>query len=74
LGSGRRKLPKLPDQARQPLGPDPHLERVLLHVDPLEEELDGPRLLGGPRLSRRAVVLFGCRLGLLASAVVRPMR
>ena len=32
------------------LGPDPHLERILLHVDPLDEELDDPRLLGGEQL------------------------
>ena len=30
--------PEFPEQARQPLGPDPHLERVYLHVDPLDEQ------------------------------------
>jgi hypothetical protein len=30
----------------QALGSDPHLECVLLHVDPLNEQLDDPRLLG----------------------------
>ena len=44
-------LPQLADQARQPLGPDPHLQRVLLHVDPLDEQLDDARLLGGEQLA-----------------------
>jgi hypothetical protein len=44
-------LPEFRDEARRPLGPDPHLERVLLHIDPLDEELDDPRLLGGRSLS-----------------------
>ena len=38
-------LPKFGHQARKPLGPDPHLKRVLLHVDPLDEQLDAPSLL-----------------------------
>jgi hypothetical protein len=29
-----------------PLGPDPHLEGILLHVDPLDEQLDDAGLLG----------------------------
>src|SRR5919106_4432800 len=33
-------LPQLANQAREILGPDAHLERVLLHVDPLDEELN----------------------------------
>jgi hypothetical protein len=37
-------MPQLPDQARQPLRPDPHLERVLLHIDSLYQELDDPPL------------------------------
>ena len=45
-----RLLPQLPDQAREALGPDPHLERVLLHVDPLDQQLDDPRLLGREQL------------------------
>jgi hypothetical protein len=40
-------LPQFTDQARESLGPDPHLECVLLHGEPLDEELDDPRLLGG---------------------------
>ena len=36
-----------PPQACQALGPDPYLECVLLHVDPLDQELHDPRLLGG---------------------------
>jgi hypothetical protein len=43
-------LPQLAHEARQSLGPDPHLKRVLLHVDPLNEELDDPRLLGRERV------------------------
>jgi hypothetical protein len=43
-------LPQLACQAREPLRPDPHLERVVLHFDPLDEELDDPRLLGGEQL------------------------
>jgi hypothetical protein len=41
------RLPQLADEAREALGPDPHFVRVLLHVDPLDEELEDPRLLGG---------------------------
>jgi hypothetical protein len=33
-------------QTPHAIGPDPHLERVLLHLDPLDQELDDPRLLG----------------------------
>jgi hypothetical protein len=43
-------LPQLRDEAGQTLSPDPHLQRVLLHFDPLDEELDDPRLLGGEQL------------------------
>lgn len=43
-------LPQLPDNAGEPLGPDAHLERVLLNIDPLDEELDDPRLLGREQL------------------------
>jgi hypothetical protein len=32
------------------IGPDPHLERVLLHVDSLHEELDDPGLFGWEQL------------------------
>jgi hypothetical protein len=39
-----------PDKAHQAVGPDPNLKRILLHVDPLDEELDDPRLLGGEQL------------------------
>jgi hypothetical protein len=31
-------LPQLGHQAREPVGPDPHLEGALLHVDPLDPE------------------------------------
>jgi hypothetical protein len=51
-------LPQLTDQARKTLGPDPHLDRVLLDIHPLDEELDDARLLGGEQLvpdDRRAV-------------------
>jgi hypothetical protein len=34
-------------QAREALGPDPHLECVLPHVDPLYEQLHDPSLLSG---------------------------
>jgi class 3 adenylate cyclase len=37
-------------------GPDPHLRRIRQHVDPLDEQLDDPRLLGTearPRPCRR---------------------
>ena len=44
-------LPKLSDQACQALRPDPHLERVLMHLDPLDEELNDPRLFGGEQLA-----------------------
>jgi hypothetical protein len=40
-------LPQLADQARQTLDPDPHLERILLHIHPLDEQLNDPCLLGG---------------------------
>jgi hypothetical protein len=43
-------LPQLANQAREILGPDAHLERVLLHVDPLDEELNDARLLGREQL------------------------
>jgi hypothetical protein len=43
-------LPQLADQARKALGPDVHLKRILLHVDPLDQELDDPRLLGREQL------------------------
>ena len=39
-------LARLTDQAHKPLSPDPHLQRVLLHVHPLDEQLDNARLLG----------------------------
>ena len=43
-------LPEFPDQGRQPLGPDPHLDLILLHVDALDDELDDASLLGGEQL------------------------
>jgi hypothetical protein len=43
-------LAQFGNEARQSLGPDPHLERVLLHVDPLDEQLHDPSLLGGEQL------------------------
>jgi hypothetical protein len=39
-------LPQLSHEAREPLGPDPHLECVFLDIHPLDEQLDDPRLLG----------------------------
>jgi hypothetical protein len=42
----RRPAAKAPRPGSPALGPDPHLERILLHVDPLDEELDDSRLLG----------------------------
>jgi hypothetical protein len=44
-------LPQLADQARAALGPDPHLKRLLLHLDPLDKELSDPRLHGGEELT-----------------------
>jgi hypothetical protein len=44
-------LTQLPNQARQPLSPDPHLERFPLDIHPLDQELDDPRLLGGEQLA-----------------------
>jgi hypothetical protein len=43
-------LAQLADQAREFLGPDPHLDGFLLHVDPLDEEPDDARLLGREQL------------------------
>jgi hypothetical protein len=43
-------LAQFGNEARQSLGPDPHPERVLLHVDPLDQELDDPGLLGREQL------------------------
>ena len=44
-------LPQLADQAREALNPDPHLQCVFPHVDPLDEELDDPCLLGREQLA-----------------------
>jgi hypothetical protein len=38
-------LPEFGNEARESLGPDPYLERVFVHIDPLNQELDDPRLL-----------------------------
>jgi hypothetical protein len=43
-------LPEFCNEARQSLGPEPHLECVLLHGDPLDEQLDDPCLLGWEQL------------------------
>jgi hypothetical protein len=43
-------MPQFTDQARQSLGPDPHLERLLLNIHPLDEQLDDARLLGREQL------------------------
>ena len=50
-GGGLRHAAGVPGtkQARQALDPDPHLDRVRLHVHPLDVELNYPRLLGGDR-------------------------
>ena len=48
-------LPEFADQARESLRPDPHLERVFLHVAPPDEQLDDPRPL------RREQLLAGGR-------------
>jgi hypothetical protein len=44
-------LSQLGDQADQAFGPDPHLQRVLLDVDPFDQELDDARLLGAEQLA-----------------------
>jgi hypothetical protein len=38
-------LPELGDEAHQSLSPDVHLQCILLHVHPLDQKLDDPRLL-----------------------------
>jgi len=43
-------LPEFCNEARQPLGPDGHLQRVLPHIDALDEQLDDSRLLGREQL------------------------
>ena len=40
-------LPEFSYEARESLGPDPHLEGVLLQGHPLHKELDDPRLSAG---------------------------
>jgi transcriptional regulator with XRE-family HTH domain len=42
-------LPKLRDKAGNARDSDPHLQRVLLHVDALDEKLHDRRLFGGER-------------------------
>jgi hypothetical protein len=44
-------LAQFTNQVRQPLGPDPHLQRILLDLDPLHQELDDACLLGGEQLA-----------------------
>ena len=57
-------LAQLTGQAGEPLGPDPHLERVLPHVDPFHEQLDDPRLVGGRRrLRHRTMGFTACSAG-----------
>ena len=41
---------QLTDQAGKPFGPDPHLEPVLLHVDPLDEQLNDAPVLDREQL------------------------
>jgi hypothetical protein len=43
-------LPDFPDQACQSISPDTYFERVLLNVDPLDEQLRDSSLLGGEQL------------------------
>jgi hypothetical protein len=43
-------LPKLSNRTSEPLSPDVNLERILPHIDALDEQLDDPRLLGGEHL------------------------
>jgi hypothetical protein len=45
-----RLLPQVSDQAREPLGPDPHLEGVLPDIHPLDEELNDARLFSAEQL------------------------
>jgi hypothetical protein len=35
--------PQLGDQAHEPLGPDPQLQRILHHVDPPDQDLGDAR-------------------------------
>jgi hypothetical protein len=42
--------PEFCNEARHSIGPDPHLESSRLDIDPLDEQLDDPRLLGGEEL------------------------
>jgi hypothetical protein len=42
--------PEVCNEAREALSPDPHLQRALLHVDPLDEQLHDPSLLGREQL------------------------
>jgi hypothetical protein len=44
-------LPQLADQAREALGPDPHLECLLPYFNPLDEQLLDPSLIGGEQLA-----------------------
>jgi hypothetical protein len=44
-------LPHLGDEAHEPLGSDPHLQHLLLDVDPLHQELDDARLLDRKKLA-----------------------
>jgi hypothetical protein len=68
-------LPQLPYQACEALSPDPHIQRVLPDIDPLEEQLHDPSLLGGRcLLKKRLSIQLPPEMGLLAGAVVRPMR
>jgi hypothetical protein len=60
-------LPQLPDKTDQPIGPDPHLERVLLHLDPLDELLDDPLLLAVPADVKFATLRSHRRVGLTAA-------
>jgi hypothetical protein len=43
-------LAQFGNEGRQSLGPDPQLQRVYIHVEPLDEQLHDPRLLGGEQL------------------------
>ena len=77
-------MPQLPDEAGEPLRYDPHFQRILLHVDPLDQELDDARLPSGkdahldetrggaPRVELRLRVVCGPTAGI--SATKKPTR
>jgi hypothetical protein len=49
--------PPIPDQPGEPIRPEPELDAVHPHIDPLDQQLDDPRLLGGEQLVRQRIEL-----------------